>query len=175
MKLCILLYLFVVLSGCATIELGDKFQSLKSTPKDNATLYIYRPKTYFNRAGWPDIYIDNKKIAPLVNNSYIISYVMPGEHKIKAEGSTWGTNWYPGPMERKFTFGAGLSYYLRIRPFRTDSPEFQNLIPALMASRTISPVILPLSWPGSITLIEMVKEDIGKIEIRETHQLKSIK
>jgi hypothetical protein len=175
MKLYILIYLFVVLSGCATIELGDKFQSLKSTPKDKATLYIYRPKTYFNWAGWPDVYIDNKKIAPLVNNSYFISYVMPGEHKIKAKGSTWGTNWYPGPMERNFTFSAGLSYYLRIRPFRTDSPEFQNLIPTLMASRTISPVILPLSWPSSITLIEMVKEDIGKIEIQETHQLKSIK
>lgn len=96
---------------------------------------------------------------------------MPGEHIIKAEGSTWGTNWYPGPMERKFTFSAGLSYYLRIRPFRTDSPEFQKLIPELM---TISPVFLPLSWPGSITLIEMVKEDIGKIEIQETHQLESI-
>jgi len=175
MKLCALIYLFFVLSGCATIELGDKFQSLKSTPKDKATLYIYRPKTDFNWAGWPDVYIDNKQKTPLVNNSYFIAYVMPGEHKIKAEGSTWGTNWYPGPIERKFTFSAGSSYYLKIRPFRTDSPEFQNLIPALMASRAISPVILPLSWPSSITLIEMVKVDIGKIEIQATHQLKSIK
>ena len=171
MKLYVLLYLFLLLSGCASVDLGDKFQSLTSTPKDKATLYIYRPKTYFNWAGWPNIYIDNQQKAPLANNSYFISYVMPGEHKIKAEGSTWGTNWYPGPMERKFNFSAGSSYYLRVRPFRTDSPEYQKLINELI---TIDPIFLTLGWPRSITVIEMVKEDIGKVEIQETHQLKSI-
>lgn len=53
---------------------------------------------------------------------------MPGEHRIKVEGSTWGTNWHPGPVELESTFSAGDSYYLRITPVQTGSTDVQNTL-----------------------------------------------
>ena len=99
MKLLNLIILILLISGCATVETSNKFQPLASVPEDKATLYIYRPDTHFNWGGWPEIYIDDQLSTSLLNNSHIICHVMPGVHTIRAEGSTWGTNWYPDPVE----------------------------------------------------------------------------
>jgi hypothetical protein len=128
MKLVYLIILILLISSCATVETGNKFQPLASIPEDKATIYIYRPETCFNRGGWPEIYINNQLQTSLLNNSHIICHVMPGENRIKAEGSTWGTNWYPGPVELEYTFSAGDSYYLRITPVQTGSTDVQNTL-----------------------------------------------
>lgn len=178
--ICILMFVSLFIAGCATVERGDKFQPLGYIPKDKATLYIYRPKTFFNWGGWPDIYIDNELKTSLINNSHFICHLKPGEHLIKAEGSTWGTNWYPGPVERKFTFNAGNSYYLRITPIQTGSTKVENTLTQsalintmLAAARESQGLYLP-RWPISITLMEVVEEKTGSIEIHETHQLKQL-
>ena len=181
MKLYILLFIYFLFSGCTTVETGTKFELLAGEPKDKATLYIYRPKTNFNWGGYPNIYIDNEQKASLANNSYFIAYVMPGEHIIKAEGSTWGTNWYPGPVERKFNFNADSSYYLRVRPIQTGSTKVQNtltesaLTNAIIGAAIESAISNLPNWPTSITLMEMVEIGIGKVEIQETYQIKQLK
>ncbi len=178
MKLYKLLFISLLFSGCATVETGDKFHALDHEPTDKATLYIYRPETNFNWGGWPDIYIDNKQETSLLNNSYFIAYLLPGEHIVKAEGSTWGTNWYPGPVERKFTFSAGTSYYLRVYPVQIGSTQVQNTLTesamtnAVLGAAIVSAVGNLPNWPTAITLMEMVETDTGKIEIQETCQLK---
>jgi len=48
-------------SSCASVETGKKFKSIAYEDKDKAILYIYRPKTDFNWAGWPNIFIDDQK------------------------------------------------------------------------------------------------------------------
>lgn len=177
MKLLKLLLITLFVSGCATVDTGNKFQPLAYTPTDKATLYIYRPETYFNWAGWPNMYIDNQLKTSLLNNSHFISYLIPGEHIIKAEGSTWGTNWYPGPVERKFTFNAGSSYYLRVKPVQTGSTDVQNtltdsaLTNAILGAAIVTAVGNLPGWPTSITLMEMVEADTGKTEIQETYQI----
>jgi len=177
MKLLILLFLTLYISSCATVETGNKYQPLDYTPKDKATLYIYRPETNFNWGGWPNLYIDNQLKSSLLDNSHFICYVMPGEHIIKAEGSTWGTNWYPGPVERNFSFSAGTSYYLRVKPIQTGSTEVQNtltesaLTNAILGAAIQSAIGNLPGWPTAITLMEMVDVDIGMIEIQETYQL----
>ena len=178
MKLYKLLFISLLFSGCATVETGDKFHALDHEPTDKATLYIYRPETNFNWGGWPDIYIDNKQETSLLNNSYFIAYLLPGEHIVKAEGSTWGTNWYPGPVERKFTFSAGTSYYLRVYPVQIGSTQVQNTLTesamtnAVLGAAIVSAVGNLPNWPTAITLMEMVEADTGKVEIQETCQLK---
>jgi len=99
---------------------------------------------------------------------------------VKAEGSTWGTNWYPGPVERKFSFIAGSNYYLRIRPVQIGSIKVQDLLTesaltnVALGAAIESALKVPLSslpkWPTSITLIEAVEPDIGSIEIKETYE-----
>ena len=114
----------------------------------------------------------------MVNNSYFVTTVMPGEHTVKAEGSTWGTNWYPGPVERNFTFSAGSSYYIRIKPVQTGSTKVQNKLTKSTVANSILGAALTAAifnlpnWQTSITLMEMVETDIGEIEIRKTKQLK---
>jgi len=123
------------------------------------------------------LYIDNQLKSSLLDNSHFICYVMPGEHIIKAEGSTWGTNWYPGPVERNFSFSAGTSYYLRVKPIQTGSTEVQNtltesaLTNAILGAAIQSAIGNLPGWPTAITLMEMVDVDIGMIEIQETYQL----
>ena len=177
MKFSFQIILILLISSCATVETGNKFQPLASIPEDKATIYIYRPDTYFNWGGWPEIYINSQLQTSLLNNSHIICHVMPGEHRIKAEGSTWGTNWYPGPVELEYTFSAGVSYYLRITPVQTGSTDVQNTLTESAMTNAVLGAAIQLAvgnlpgWPTAITLMEMVDADTGMIEIQDTYRL----
>jgi hypothetical protein len=83
---------------------------------DKATLYIYRPSAEFNWAGYPEIYVNGEKKFRLQNGRYAVLTLPPGEYELKAEGSRWGTNWWPGPTVRTLTVKAGHEYYVRVIP-----------------------------------------------------------
>lgn len=172
-----LLFMSLLISGCTTVDTGEKFKPLEYEPEDKATLYIYRPEANFNWGGWAEIFIDDQLKTSLLNNSYLIVYLEPGEHTVKAEGTTWGTNWYPGPVEREFSFRAGTSYYLRIRPVQIGSTHVQNtltesaLTNAVLGAAITSAVGNLPKWPTAITLMEMMDPEVGRVEIQETQEL----
>ncbi|WP_175483513.1 DUF2846 domain-containing protein [Amphritea atlantica] len=118
-KLIVLIITVLGLYGCSAT--GPVFKPVETTSHDRATVYIYRPYVFFNAGGWPEIYVDEKKLFALKNQGYGVVHLRPGEHQIKAEGSMLFTNWYPGPMEISHNFKANHEYYVRVTPQMTDA------------------------------------------------------
>jgi len=119
MKVSILLVIVIsvlFLEGCATAS-GPKFTPLSKLPEDKATVYIYRPYVFFNSGGYPNIFVNGEKMFSLPISGFGVLTLLPGNYEIMAKGSTWGTNWYPGPVSEAFSFKAGLDYYLRVIPW----------------------------------------------------------
>jgi hypothetical protein len=109
--------LTVVLTGCATApKTGPLFSPATGITSDKATLYIYRPEREFNYAGWPLVTVNNEEGVPLMNNGYFVTAVESGDVLIKADGSNFGTNWWPGPAMRSINVEAGKVYYVRLVP-----------------------------------------------------------
>jgi hypothetical protein len=112
----------LILSACSTPKSTSVlFQEVQTIPPDSAIVYFYRPKADFNWAGWAELFIDDEKKFPLVNNSYGYVFLDAGEYDIKFEGSTWGTNWWPGPALARLPVVAGREYYIRIEPLEPGS------------------------------------------------------
>jgi hypothetical protein len=112
-RLALILLLMV---GCAVAAEDVPFTPLTPLPADKATVYIYRPDAEFNSAGYPRIFINGEKKFDLENGHYGALTLPPGEYEIKAQGSRWGTNWWPGPTTRTITIKAGHEYYVRVIP-----------------------------------------------------------
>ena len=113
-----ILIVALLLSACASLgpASGPRFIPLDSSASDKATLYIYRPDVEFNRAGSPEIFLNNEKKALLRSGGYMGFILSPGDYEIKAEGSTWGTNWWPRPAMRTLEVEAGKEYYVHVEP-----------------------------------------------------------
>jgi len=180
MKILIRAFSFILLTCSTVAHSENEFQPAQSH-EGEATIYIYRPDTYFNSAGWPNIYIDNQLKSSLDNNSYFSHQSTPGDHVIKAEGSTWGTNWYPNPVERTLKLEAGTLFFIRVRPIQTGTTAVQNGLTESAATNAILGAAIQSAignlsnvWPTAITLIEFVDEDTGILEIQEIHDLKEI-
>ena len=120
MKARSILILFVfIISGCSAK--GPLFQSVQSLPSNKSVVYVYRPSMMFNATGWPDLYINEEKIASLKNGGYVELILDPGSYMIKAKGSVIFTNWYPSAVEGEFTIEAGKEYYIRVTPQLTGA------------------------------------------------------
>jgi hypothetical protein len=113
----LLLVLVSTLVGGCTVRTGSQFTPVISQPDDLATVYIYRPYRYFNSGGFPYIFVNGEKRFPLPMRGYRAVNLPLGEHEIKAEGSTLGTNWYPGVSTFSLQVEAGMEYYLRVTPW----------------------------------------------------------
>lgn len=81
--------LATMLSGCASIQLGDPARSAeikKFQPKTEVgQVYVCRNSTTFGLAIRPDIEIDNKPIATVARSTYAYAEVAPGSHTIVAK------------------------------------------------------------------------------------------
>jgi hypothetical protein len=104
------------IAGCAAPIEGPQFQPIATPAADKATVYIYRPSREFNLAGYPEIFINGEKKFALLNNGYAVLQLVPGDYEIKAEGSRFGTNWWPRPTNRTIAVEAGREYYVRVVP-----------------------------------------------------------
>lgn len=121
----LILISILILSACATPKTTMvPFQRVQNIPPNSAIVYFYRPKVDFNRAGWAELFIDDEKKFPLVNNSYGYVFLNEGKHKIKFEGSMSGTNWWPGPAAATLSVMAGREYFIRIEPLEPGSAVF---------------------------------------------------
>ena len=98
--------LSMVMAGCAS--LGSNFSELKPKSKNNAILYVYRPKAF---SGWirsPDVFVNAKKIGSVPNGGYIVAEVPPGSMEI-SQGSFKGEE--PGHI--KGTLKKNEIYFVR--------------------------------------------------------------
>jgi hypothetical protein len=110
-RLCIAL-VAVILAGCAAR--GPLYQPV-AVPDGQAAIYVYRPHSNFQRAGWPNVYVDDKSLYALKNNSYGVSVVPAGRHEVKVSGSLL-TNWAVPDSTIVVDAKAGRSIYLRYLP-----------------------------------------------------------
>jgi hypothetical protein len=116
-RLCIALAA-VIMAGCAAR--GPLYQPV-AVPDGQAAIYVYRPHSSFQRAGWPNVYVDGKSLYALKNNSHGVSIVPPGRHEVKVSGSIILTNWAVPDATIAVDAKAGRSIYLRFLP------EFSNV------------------------------------------------
>jgi hypothetical protein len=113
-KLAISFVFILALTSCSATGPLFNPESMEGNSKSN--LYIYRSWKFFNGGGWPNIYLNGKKLFALKNNGYGILYLEPGNYEIKAEGSFFLTNWYPGPASININVEANNEYYIRVTP-----------------------------------------------------------
>lgn len=108
----------ILLAGCVSFGSahGPQFQEADPPSSGHAVLYIYRPEKKFNSGGFPYIYLNDEKKLPMRMGGYMIFNLDPGRHEIKAVGSTWGTNWWPGPASRVIELEANQEYFVRVVP-----------------------------------------------------------
>jgi len=122
-----LIFTFVVLlvSACTSLgpATGPYFSPLISNESDTAILYVYRPYADFNREGSPELFINGENKGLLRSGGYMGFILPPGVYEIKAEGSTWGTNWWPGPSARALEIEVDQEYYVRVLPVLPPNVE----------------------------------------------------
>lgn len=83
-NLFLFLAVIILIAGCASnpVEIGDYFQlPNSSTSKNMANIYIYNPYAQ-PKNDQPTVYIDNKKIVKLPNNTYTLLPISPGIHMV---------------------------------------------------------------------------------------------
>ena len=112
-----LAFILLLIVGYAAAAEDAYFTPLTPLPAEKATVYIYRPAAEFNDAGYPHIFVNGEKQKfRLKNGRYAVLTLLPAEYEIKAQGSRFGTNWWPGPTTRTVTVEAGREYYVRVLP-----------------------------------------------------------
>lgn len=102
------------LASCAAR--GPVFKAESTLKNGMATVYIYRPWQFFNAAGWPDIFLNEKEMFALKNEGYGVLHLEPGEYTITADGSSMLNNWYPSPVKLTLNVVANSEYYIRVTP-----------------------------------------------------------
>lgn len=137
---------FFMLGGCAGS--AEKYQDVSLEESNSAIVYIYRPKTQFQRGEKPYLDVDGKSIGKLGANTHKRIKVMPGTRVISARDSF---GFMPGPFSRKVELEAkaGTTYYLRYR-------------------RDFVGVMLPAGYASGQTAFEFVSPETGKLELART-------
>ncbi|MDH3437118.1 MAG: DUF2846 domain-containing protein [Betaproteobacteria bacterium] len=80
----ILLLLF--LTACATTPYksdGPPFTNLATPVADAALVYLIRPPNEIGSAIWPNVYVDESRVADLKNGTFTIVHLRPGTYKIR--------------------------------------------------------------------------------------------
>ena len=156
----------LLLSSCRTTTGGLQFRPVSGpeTFPEYAIVYFYRPYREFNWGGYPYIFVNGMKKFPLKNETYNVLLLPPGEYEIKAEGSTWGTNWYPGPVTGVFAVEAGLEYYLRVIPTTQGSWNVDYLGSIADEVFNVGNLQIP-PWPISGVDMRMIPKDRALYEL----------
>lgn len=77
-------------SGCDSQ--GASFEL--NTPKDGmALVYVYRPKAFYQKNAWPDLYINNIEYGQLRNGGFLKIETDPGTQLIEARQTNILTSW----------------------------------------------------------------------------------
>lgn len=147
-KIIITLSIMLLLISCSAS--GPVFKPEPAADKNTATVYIYRPWKYFNAAGYPDIYINDKHMFALKNQGYGVVHLNPNQYVIRADKSSiLMNNWYPGPNSINLTIEANKEYYIRVSPQSDSITPIANtvmitgsteiiLVPKILALKEIS-------------------------------------
>ena len=118
-KLASILFILFILIGISSAD--SLYQKEESDSENLATINIYRPNLFFNVASSPSVFLDDKKLFDLRNNTYSVVHVSPGEHTLLVQRSMPRSRWYAGPMTFTHSFKAGKTYYIRISPEQPNS------------------------------------------------------
>ena len=153
----------MLISSCSTVTTtGDLFTPVSMESSESSVIYIYRPSREFNSAGWVELFVNNEKRFGLVDNSYSYIIINEGEYTIKAEGSMFGTNWWPGPAEISISIAAGKEYYMRVTPM---PPGKTTDIPGPLKSGLSAAVTAFSDNSKAQTEIKIIKKDQALNEI----------
>ena len=149
----------VALAGCSAT--GPAFQEVAATPKDKATVYVYRPSSLVNSGNAPNLFVNGVDHGPLWNAGYIPLSVPPGEISVVLSGDKW--KWGLAPISTKARVEAGKSYYFRMG----NSVDFADYSgnKGSSSSTAVTPVL------GRTIEIQLVPVDYGRKEIADTKQV----
>ena len=127
--------ILVVLAGCATPCIGNKFTLPDEPIPDKATVYLYRPSEFLNSVHSIDIFDndDKERIAEISNGAYI-QFILPvGLHVIRPRWShgDWGD--WAEVQKRSVDLNAigGKVYYVRLSQQTLSLPQIMYTEPKL--------------------------------------------
>ena len=137
----------LVISGCAAPGLPFK-QIAIAHPEKHALVYVYRPASFVNAAGYPYVYVSGHDRVPLKNGGYVPFLVPSGETEVLVKGEflTWGLP----EQKAKITVEAGGEYFLRF------SSSTAGLVTPTIVGKSLN--------------LGLVNKEIGLIEISETKE-----
>jgi hypothetical protein len=117
LTIALLLTVVLVLTSCATTSSQIAFHEEVTTKNQNdAIVYVYRVPSFVGSAVTLPVIIDEKKVANLKQNAYVVFHITPGEHEIKVgESFTLGfaINQAVTKKSRTFTAVPNGVYFLR--------------------------------------------------------------
>lgn len=110
----------IILTSCSTS--GTKYQEaiIENT---KSIIYVYRDSNIFT--GWLDtnIYVDNKLISSLPDNSYIVMSSNPGTYTLQYAMEEIGSITPPITVSTQ----AGGEYYIKLKSTGIIIPDYQNV------------------------------------------------
>ena len=149
----------VLLAGCSAT--GPAFQEAATTPKDKATVYVYRPSSLVNSGNAPNLFVNEVDHGPLWNAGYIPLSLPPGEISVVLKGDQW--KWGLPPISTKARIEAGKTYYFRMG----NLVDFAGYSGSSNQGSTSSSVVTPVL--GRTIEIQQVPADYGRKEIAGTN------
>lgn len=84
-KIISILFLSLLMYGCASAPSGEKFTSVRPAKSDKALVYIYRPDAYYAKAVAYGVILDDIEIAKITRNGFFAIDVPPGKHTIRPD------------------------------------------------------------------------------------------
>ena len=114
MKTVLSLIFILSLFSCATPARGPEFAVTEAFSKDKSSLYIYRPKLFYNGGAYSVIEIENQAVSlPLKNGGFPHIILNPGKVELAV---IEGKNWVLGDAYITLATQPWATYLLRITP-----------------------------------------------------------
>jgi hypothetical protein len=105
-------------AGCAGISpyqsAGPLFDRLAEPVPDAAVVYIMRPTHKIGSAIWPNLFVDDKKVADPKNGTFTIIRFAPGTYQLRTatDPQFWASeDW---PSKASVQFEAGRRYFVEL-------------------------------------------------------------
>ncbi len=133
----------LLLSGCQAT--GQLYTS-NQLPEGSGEVVVYRPSNRVNIAGYPNLYVNDKKISGLMNGGYKSITLAPGQYAFELS-NFWS---WDGKQQWQATVQAGQKQYFKVESRLNSAHAVGNMV---YVSKTIS--------------ITSVPESVAAIELRE--------
>jgi uncharacterized protein DUF2846 len=159
-----IIFAIIILPACTmrnspnTAELSE----IKPENKTESVVYIYRPYSMSNIMLSPEVFINDKKIGEVKNNSYLYVRVLPGKHSLELKLDAR----YSGVQQLELNAWPGQSIFIRVNTalkFEMNKPYSRSFNFQQVDKKNALSDIQKMQYAGEENIDKIIEEKTQKV------------